>query len=151
MSLHAVRRCDECGANQGDTNHWWAVVGAPSAPSFMTSRAANRKVKMGAFRLDKCSHKCVTTAFNRWLDTGSVLKRKAKRAPWTAPTKETVDDELAALDALQDETETEEYAKLIVPSEKRETSKALARSVKLSGLGVLQEELEVEQYAKIIS
>jgi hypothetical protein len=113
MSLHSVRRCDECGANQGATNHWWAVSNTPAAPIFMTSKRADKALGKDAFRLDYCSHACVGTAFNRWLDSGNVLKRKAKRAPLPAPTKETVDSELAALDALQDETEAEEYARLI--------------------------------------
>ena len=106
MSLHSARRCDDCGANPGATNHWWAVSNAPTAPIFMTSRRADKALGKDAFRLDYCSHTCVGTAFNRWLDTGSVLKRKVKRAPSTAPTKEAVDGELAAL-------ETEEYARLV--------------------------------------
>jgi len=113
MSLYSVRRCDECSANQGATNHWWVAASTHTAPIFMTSKRADKALGKDAFRLDYCSHTCVGTAFNRWLDTGSVLKRKVKRAPWTAPTKEAVDDELAALDALQEETETEEYAKLV--------------------------------------
>lgn len=71
MSEHRIRRCDECEAVQGDDTIWWCAVGDPRSPKFTTFAAAVKIVKN---RRDLCSHKCVTTAFHRWLDTGSIEK-----------------------------------------------------------------------------
>lgn len=106
MSLHTVRKCDECRAPRGETNHWWAALGGAKRPQFLTARAADG-VKTGprGFRLDFCSHKCVTSAFNRWLDTGSVTRRKVMHVE-TAPTVVDVDR------YLDDRVAAEEYARL---------------------------------------
>ena len=111
MSLHMVRKCDECRAPKGAVNHWWAVVGTAKRPQFLTAKAADAKTKPRSFRLDFCSHKCVTSAFNRWLDSGSMIRPKMVHLkvealgvwdPATSTTK--------LFDVLE---EDEEYAKLV--------------------------------------
>lgn len=77
MSVAMVRKCDECGAVHGAVNNWWCVVGFSTEPTFVTFETAEQMVKNKAYaietlRLDYCSHKCIGTAFNRWLDTGDV-------------------------------------------------------------------------------
>ncbi len=112
MSLHSVRRCDECGTNQGETNHWWAVVGSPAGPQFMTSRQADKRPAKTPFRLDHCSHKCVTTAFNRWLDTGTTRKRAVVHPPDRVEVDAAL-ERVASATAAPPTAETEEYAKLL--------------------------------------
>ena len=73
MSRFSTRKCDECPALHTDVNGWWAIVGSDTQPMFMPYSEANAQCTASDFRLDYCSHKCVGTAFNRWLDTGSVL------------------------------------------------------------------------------
>jgi hypothetical protein len=80
MSEITVRQCDECGALHGAVNNWWAVIGDPKSPQFLTAEAAElhtaqaKSERRTLFRLDHCSHKCIGTAFHRWLDTGNVMK-----------------------------------------------------------------------------
>lgn len=84
MSEQIVRKCDECGALHGEVNNWWVALNDPKEPTFTTFTAADRytavakQEQTSLFRLDYCSHKCVGTAFNRWLDTGSVIEVKPK-------------------------------------------------------------------------
>jgi hypothetical protein len=96
MSEHVVRKCDECGELRDEPTKWWAVVENPLAPKFTDFEDAEahaaqaRDDRRGLFRLDYCSHKCVGSAFHRWLDTGDVRPNSA------TPTKlqeETVQDE----------------------------------------------------------
>lgn len=103
MSEITIRQCDECGAQHGAVNNWWSIVGEPVQPMFVTydeaerlTRAAKANYGPPPERLDYCSHNCVVTAFNRWLDTGSVVKREV------APLNE------------------EEYAKLVETSSRGE-------------------------------
>lgn len=77
MSDFHSKRCDECGALRGETNHWWAVIGSASQPRFLTSKEADAR-RRNPFRLDYCSHKCVGTAFHRWMDTATVAKTEKK-------------------------------------------------------------------------
>jgi endogenous inhibitor of DNA gyrase (YacG/DUF329 family) len=78
MSERMVRECDECGALHGTVNNWWCAVGSASHPTFVpfehAEEMARQRAREAEFRLDLCSHKCAGTAFNRWLDTGSVAK-----------------------------------------------------------------------------
>lgn len=81
MSEQIVRKCDECGALHGEVNNWWCAVNAPGAPMFVTYEVADdmraaRERAEEQFRFDYCSHKCVGTAFHRWLDTGDVRELK---------------------------------------------------------------------------
>jgi len=108
MSLKSVRYCDECGAAKTIANHWWAVSNTAEAPLFMTSKSADKLLHKDAFRLDYCSYTCVGTVFNRWLDTGSVVKKKPRPIKAVAVAK--------AIEPELDETE-EEYARLLTPSE----------------------------------
>jgi hypothetical protein len=71
MSEVTMRKCDECGAVHGAVNNWWCVIGKPDRPLFLTFEQTELEYAE-AFRLDYCSHKCVGTAFHRWLDTGDV-------------------------------------------------------------------------------
>lgn len=80
MSEHTIRRCDECGAPHGEVNNWWCVIGSAGCPMFLTFEEADKAMREGRlgktdFRLDYCSHKCVGTAFHRWLDTGDVCEK----------------------------------------------------------------------------
>lgn len=72
MSEHTIRKCDECGALRTVVNHWWCVVGSNTAPTFTTFEFAEKTFQPFDWRLDYCSHKCVGSAFHRWLDTGDV-------------------------------------------------------------------------------
>jgi hypothetical protein len=79
VSEHTIRKCDECDALRTVVNHWWCVIADPTRPTFMTFLATEELLKAGRLpadgvRLDYCSHKCVGTAFHRWLDTGDVRK-----------------------------------------------------------------------------
>jgi hypothetical protein len=74
MSKELVTRCDECGILKGATNHWWVVMNHPTQPRFSTATEADLKEARATFRLDYCGQYCVTTVFNRWLSTGTVLK-----------------------------------------------------------------------------
>lgn len=78
MSIYISRKCDECGKIRGEANHWWAVVGSVKRPAFLTFNTADRSNKPGAFRMDYCSQGCVNTAFQRWMDTGSVRKARSR-------------------------------------------------------------------------
>lgn len=77
MSEHTIRRCDECQAPHGEVNNWWCIVHSAEHPTFVTFEEAERMTKdsllhQDSLRLDYCSHKCIGTAFHRWLDTGDV-------------------------------------------------------------------------------
>lgn len=74
MSKELICRCDECGTVKGETNHWWAVMNHPTQPRFSTATEADLEEVRATFRLDYCGQYCVTTVFNRWLSTGTVLK-----------------------------------------------------------------------------
>lgn len=81
MSEYTVRKCDECGAVHGTVNNWWCIVADPSRPTFIKFEETEAMLKTGRLpdntsRLDYCSHSCIVTAFNRWLDTGSVVKQE---------------------------------------------------------------------------
>lgn len=83
MSEITTRQCDECSAQHGAVNNWWCVIGDPEQPMFVTFEAAERADSRALAdygpkhdRLDYCSHNCVVTAFNRWLDTGNVVKQE---------------------------------------------------------------------------
>ena len=77
MSERKVRYCDECGAPRTTVNHWWCIVGPTVHPMFLSFSDVEAMQRDGRLsdqaRLDYCSHKCVGTAFHRWLDTGDVL------------------------------------------------------------------------------
>jgi hypothetical protein len=73
MGLMTVRKCDECEALKGEVNHWWAVTGSATVPTFATAAKADESDE--PYRRDFCSHKCVGTAFHRWLDAGNIEKR----------------------------------------------------------------------------
>jgi hypothetical protein len=85
MSERKVRYCDECGAPRTTVNHWWCIVGPTVHPMFLSFEDTERFELEGRFtggqsRLDYCSHKCVGTAFHRWLDTGDVLIAEKSQA-----------------------------------------------------------------------
>jgi hypothetical protein len=85
MSEHTIRKCDECGSLRTVVNHWWCVIADPTRPTFTTFAAADEMAKNGrmppdAQRLDYCSHKCVGSAFHRWLDTGDVRPKEPMEA-----------------------------------------------------------------------
>lgn len=96
MSEHVVRKCDECGAVHGEVNNWWCVIGEPTEPQFLTFKSADEHAATARmdqrilFRLDYCSHKCVVTTFNRWLDTGDVRVQQRDL--------ERMEDEASAMD-----------------------------------------------------
>ena len=75
MSTNAVTNCDECGAERKTVNRWFSVIGAPERPTFYPFHDAELIVKLskGEVRRDFCGQQCAAIAFNRWLDTGSVL------------------------------------------------------------------------------
>jgi hypothetical protein len=75
MSTNAVTKCDECDAEKREVNNWKSMVGQPERPAFYTFEEANLITAPDGdeVRRDYCGHKCASSAFNRWLDTGSVL------------------------------------------------------------------------------
>lgn len=101
MSEITIRQCDECSAQHGAVNNWWSIVGEPTQPTFVAYDEAERLTRVAKAnygpspeRLDYCSHNCVVTAFNRWLDTGNVVKQER-------------DSEMSEA----------EYARLVMPSD----------------------------------
>lgn len=83
MSERLVRACDECGKQRGAVNNWWCVIESTTQPKFMSFDHADEltrqhTIKPETVRLDYCGQSCVGTAFNRWLDTGSVVRQDVK-------------------------------------------------------------------------
>lgn len=74
MSSKVVIYCDECGIEKGETNNWKSISGTRSVPRFYTYHEADNDVPRGNWRLDFCGQQCITTVFQRWLDTGDVDK-----------------------------------------------------------------------------
>lgn len=74
MSSKVVIYCDECGIEKGATNNWKSISGTRSEPRFYTYHDADNEVPNGYWRLDFCGQQCITTVFQRWLDTGDVDK-----------------------------------------------------------------------------
>lgn len=72
MSSKVVIYCDECGAEKGETNNWKSISGTRSVPRFYTYHDADSDIPSSTWRLDFCGQQCITTVFQRWLDTGSV-------------------------------------------------------------------------------
>jgi hypothetical protein len=85
MSDKLVTFCDVCPKQKGETNHWQTVTGSPKAPTFQPFdflSASDRKdiQARGDLLIDSCSQGCATELFQRWLDTGLVLKPEAEAA-----------------------------------------------------------------------
>ena len=81
MSERITTYCDVCGKQKGETNHWQTVTGLPGNPSFQAFDSLNKRDREDfqfrhTFLLDSCSQGCAMELFQRWLDTGSVLKLK---------------------------------------------------------------------------
>ena len=117
MSLHTVRKCDECRSPRVEASHWWAAIGGARRPQFLTAKAADAaKGKPRGFRLDFCSHKCVTSAFNRWLDTGSVVRQRIVHVEATKPSEALPGANAPTMGDMErylDDPVVEEYAKLV--------------------------------------
>jgi len=77
MSTNAVTTCDECLSVRKETNRWFSMIGQPNHPAFYTFHEAEELISEGLevdeVRRDYCGQQCAAIAFNRWLDTGSVL------------------------------------------------------------------------------
>jgi hypothetical protein len=84
--------CDECGRKKGDVNHWFVYpysddpetdgLGFVIFRSDAVEMAAKQGVNLAQeARKDYCSQQCVTTIFQRWLDTGSVDKPQVIHPP----------------------------------------------------------------------
>lgn len=74
MSIRTVRECDGCGVLYTTTNNWWcAVDNGHGGLAFSTFEQAEAlRVEE---RRDYCSHKCVVSAFNNWLDNVRTTER----------------------------------------------------------------------------
>jgi hypothetical protein len=79
MSQKTIRICDECGAERDKINGWFSAYGEHFTPTFITFHAADEAETGGGYirnRQDFCSQHCVTLAFQRWLNTGSIRKQE---------------------------------------------------------------------------
>jgi hypothetical protein len=99
MSDYVTKKCDECGGLMDAAVKWWCATGDQLAPRFSTFSAEAGRSEDG-FRTDYCSHSCVITAFNRWLDTGSLV----------------VVPRPLGVEAAPDVMPEDEYARLVHPS-----------------------------------
>lgn len=76
--------CDECGRQKQEVNHWYVYfhsddpevnkLGFVVMPDAAVIEAEKAGVPIDSLRKDYCSQRCVTTIFQRWLDTGNVDK-----------------------------------------------------------------------------
>lgn len=70
MSTSVITRCDECGKQKGEVNHWfqmWLIAGQKGK---LFVQVYAREVN-GACH-DVCGAECATKAFQRFLATGKL-------------------------------------------------------------------------------
>lgn len=77
MGLVSIPKCNECNRLKDQINHWF--VGRLVGGSFLVGRLADA-------RRDKrlrhyCGQGCLSTVFQRWLDTGSIDKPEVIHGP----------------------------------------------------------------------
>lgn len=71
MSQHTIIKCDYCGAEKKETNHWFIVYQELSRLIIETSEwdtDINKK------KLDACGHQCVQTAVEEFLNQPKLNK-----------------------------------------------------------------------------
>ncbi len=105
MSQHTIRRCDECAAVLVEGSVSWCAWGEVDRPQFTTADCAG-EFDPRHTRNDYCSHKCIITAFNRWLDTGSIVAPPTPPA-YKEPEVEEKEDESAHFDPYFDVDNTQ--------------------------------------------
>lgn len=75
MGRQVSTKCDECGTEKKETNHWFQVAGSETRPVFRTAAADDADVLM-----DLCGQFCTMVVFQRWMDTGRVLSAERRQA-----------------------------------------------------------------------
>lgn len=83
MSEKKITICDNCEGQRKEVNHWQTVLDSATSPHFYAfadiSDAGRGAAKEdGQFLYEICSQKCATEVFQRWLNTGSILKQDAQ-------------------------------------------------------------------------
>lgn len=71
MSTQNIVRCDFCGKQKQEVNHWFRVT--VQLRTFMVNAAED-----GLAGLDACGQECVVKALSRFLDHGDLSERKAE-------------------------------------------------------------------------
>lgn len=74
MSTVQVTKCDVCGAQKKEVNHWFVVWIVPNINVFQCCSAETYIEKYPAWYIhtDVCGRECASKLFSRFLETGSL-------------------------------------------------------------------------------
>lgn len=74
MATMSVTRCDFCGAEKKESNHWWKLSVASGVLEMCSADLVLDAYSLSAWR-DACGFQCVTQAVGRFLDHGNLEER----------------------------------------------------------------------------